>query len=96
MKAKRYLESHPTAEDVLLIIEVSYSSLKSDQQDKEELYARAGIPEYWIVDINHESIHVHRDPVDGCYQSIEKFGRCRSIAPPVQPDAVLEIDKLIG
>ena len=34
-------------------------SLKSDQQDKGELYAKAGIVEYWIVDIDHQLIHVH-------------------------------------
>ena len=96
VKPKRYLDSHPTAGDVLLIIEVSYSSLKSDQQEKEELYAKAGIGEYWIVDITHELIHVHRNPAGGRYELIEQFGRDQHLAPQIQPHAVLVINDLLG
>ncbi|MCA9085288.1 MAG: Uma2 family endonuclease [Planctomycetaceae bacterium] len=96
VRPKRYLDGHPTARDVWLIIEVSDSSLKSDQQEKEELYAKAGIPEYWIVDITHELIHVHRDPAGGRYESIEQFGRDQCLAPQVQPAAVLVINELLG
>ena len=85
-----------TAGDVLLIIEVSYSSLKSDQQEKEELYAKAGIGEYWIVDITHELIHVHRNPAGGRYELIEQFGRDQCLAPQIQPHAVLVINDLLG
>lgn len=89
VKAKRYLDSHPTRADVLLLIEVSHSSLKSDQQDKEELYAKAGISEYWIVDIEHELIHVHRDPQAGRYCSVTEVKPDESISPLTQPQAAL-------
>lgn len=96
VKPKRYLDSHPTADDVLLIIEVSHSSLKSDQQEKERLYALAGIPEYWIVDITHETIHIHRDPVEDGYKTVESFGRDQTVTPQIQTSAVLQVGQLLG
>jgi len=96
VKARRYLEGHPTSDDVMLLIEVSYSSLKSDQQDKEALYARAGIVEYWIVDIANQKIHVHRDPRDGAYVSVTVFESGQTVAPLVQPDAILVFNDLFG
>ncbi len=89
VKARRYLDRHPVSTDVELLIEVSYSSLKSDQQDKEALYAQAGIIEYWIIDIEHELIHVHRDPEDGQFTSIVTISSNESITPLAQPDAIL-------
>lgn len=96
VKARRYLDGHPTSDDVLLLIEVSYSSLKSDQQDKESLYARAGIVEYWIVDIVNQKIHVHRDPRDGVYGSVTVFELGQTLAPLVQTDAKLILHDLFG
>jgi Uma2 family endonuclease len=52
LRAKRYRGRHPSAKDVLLAIEVSYSNLHSDSTQKADLYAEAGIDEYWIVDAN--------------------------------------------
>ena len=89
VKARRYVDGHPTADDVLLLIEVSDSGLKSDQQDKEELYAKAGIVEFWIVDIQHELIHVHREPSGGKYRSVTNIESGQSIAPLVQPETML-------
>ena len=57
-----YAGSHPGPEDVLLIVEVADTSLEYDRETKSPLYARAGIPELWIVDLDAESVEVFRGP----------------------------------
>lgn len=57
-----YQTGHPTADDVLLLIEVSDTTLDFDRKTKLPKYARAGVPLYWIVDVQHKAIHEHSDP----------------------------------
>jgi Uma2 family endonuclease len=66
-QVERYAQSHPTAEDVLPIIEVSDTTLRFDREVKASLYARHGIPEYWIVDLSRHRLHMLRDPGEGQY-----------------------------
>jgi Uma2 family endonuclease len=63
----RYTGGHPTAADVLLIVEVSDSTLRYDRDVKAELYAKHGIPELWVVDVPDRRLHVFRQPRDGRY-----------------------------
>lgn len=84
VRAARYRQSHPTANDVKLAIEVSDSSLQVDLIEKASLYAEAGIPEYWIVDAQGKCVHVFREPEAGkyCSRSVSKVGEQLSpIAP---------------
>lgn len=62
-----YIERHPRPEDVLLLIEVADSSLAFDRKVKTPLYAQAGIPEYWIVNLNDRQIEIFRQPSAGDY-----------------------------
>ena len=62
-----YLERHPAASDILLVVEVSDSSLQSDRKKKAAIYARYGIPEYWIVNLTKRQIEVYREPANGVY-----------------------------
>ena len=57
-----YKTKLPDASDVQLVIEASESSFRRDQQIKLPVYAAAGIPEYWIADLNKEQLLIHRDP----------------------------------
>jgi len=62
----------PMVPDVLLLVEVSDSSLAFDQGAKRALYARHGITEYWVVDIPGTRVHVYREPtVDGYAWALE-------------------------
>ena len=61
VKSRRYLDSHPTAADTLLAIEVADSSLHFDRTTKAELYAAAGIQEYWVVDVQGKCVYVMRE-----------------------------------
>jgi Uma2 family endonuclease len=57
-----YARAHPTPPDVLLVIEVSQSSLRFDRERKLPLYARCAIPEYWIVDVVKPVLHIFHTP----------------------------------
>lgn len=97
VKARRYLEAHPTGTDTLLAIEVADSSLKSDRTTKADLYAEAGIQEFWVVDVQGKCIYVMREvAADGHYgwQRTAKVGEV--VSPLAQPNAVLSIADLFG
>jgi Uma2 family endonuclease len=57
-----YRNHHPGPADTALIIEVSASSLLRDRNDKGRIYARAGIPVYWIVNVVDRIVEVHTEP----------------------------------
>jgi Uma2 family endonuclease len=78
------------------VIEVSDSSLRTDRAEKAEIYAAAGIEEYWIVDTRHEMIEVRTDIVDGTYSRVTPYGRGQSLAPRAFPDVVLTVDEILG
>ncbi len=65
-----YAEAHPSAEDVLLVIEVANSSLEYDRDHKAPLYARYGIPEYWLIDIKANQLTIFSEPSDDGFRSI--------------------------
>jgi len=97
VKARRYLDAHPTGADTLLAIDVADYSLKSDRTTKADLYAEAGIQEYWDVDVQGKCIYVTREvAADGHYgwQRTAKVGEV--VSPVAQPSAVLNIADLFG
>jgi Uma2 family endonuclease len=97
LRKDRYRQSHPTAVDVQLAIEVSHSSLAYDLEEKRHLYAEAGIVEYWIVDAEASCIHVFTRPDHGDYQRREIFKVGEYCAPSIAPDAKLDLhDLFIG
>jgi Uma2 family endonuclease len=63
-----YTTRHPQAEDVLLLVEVADSSLSYDREQKARLYAMYGIPEYWLLNLNNESLEVYRQPLGDSYE----------------------------
>lgn len=66
-----YSESHPTPQDILLLIEVSDASLAKDRKVKLPLYARAGIPEVWIVNLEQEQVEVYSEAGPEGYGKME-------------------------
>ena len=79
----------PSSEDVLLVIEVSDSSLRFDRTHKAALYSKAGIPEYWVIDIKGRQIYVHRLPEPTGYSDIVSFGADQEISTHVHPQGIL-------
>ena len=72
--------------DILLVVEVSDSSLEYDRKIKCALYAESGIPEYWIVDIPNDRISVHTDPADSSYKAVREYSRGARIIPKLLSD----------
>ncbi len=70
-----YRGAHPTPEDVLLVVEVADATVVTDRKVKLPLYARAGVPEAWLVNIPEGQVEVCSDPEGGAYRRAEVFGR---------------------
>ena len=91
-----YRNGHPGPADVLLLIEVSDTTLDYDRNAKLPRYARAGIPEVWIVNRPNRRIEAYSNPANGEYAIVRHYGPGDSIAPQAFPDIVLEVDRIIG
>lgn len=98
-RADDYLSSHPEPADILLVIEVSNSSLSYDQEVKLPLYAQAGISDCWIFNLVENRLEVYSEP----YQNLQgKYGYGmkrivlpnRAITLPCFPDLVLDLPKV--
>ncbi len=79
------MSGNPQPSDVRLVVEISDSTLGFDLKVKAPLYARAGIPEYWVVDIAGKRVIVHRDPSGGAYTSVEAYSEQESVQPLAAP-----------
>jgi Uma2 family endonuclease len=91
------LDQHPTGQDTVLAIEVADTSLRSDRTIKAELYAEAGIQEYWVVDIQGQCIYVLREvAADGHYGWQRTVVIGEQVSPLAQADAVLDVADLFG
>jgi Uma2 family endonuclease len=92
-----YKDREAFADDVLLLVEVAASSLPYDRSTKLELYAAAGIPEYWIVDCVTESIEVHRGPHAGVYRDVTRLVEpTATVAVQAFPDVVLTLAEIFA
>jgi Uma2 family endonuclease len=89
-----YAGKIPEAADVLLIIEVSDSTLAFDQSTKRALYARHGVVEYWIVDVEGKRIQVHREPTANGYSRTLEFTVTGSVSPQTLPAVQLMVQTL--
>ncbi len=90
------LESIPCPGDVLLLVEVSETSADSDREVKVPLYARAGIPEVWLVDLEGEVIEVYRQPSAEGYREARQVRRGEALSPEAFPDLTLAADEVLG
>ncbi|MBY0506598.1 MAG: Uma2 family endonuclease [Bryobacteraceae bacterium] len=83
------LAPRPKSTDVRLVAEVSDTTLAFDLSAKAALYARAEIPEYWVLDVTSRRLVVHRSPQAGAYQDIRVYADSESLAPLAAPDSTL-------
>jgi len=94
-RANFYRDAHPRPSDVLLLIEVADTSIEIDRTEKIPLYARSGVPEVWIVDLNAGQVDVYRDPASGGYRVHETVARGGSLRPAALSRVELSADSLI-
>ncbi len=86
---------HPGAADVLLLVEVADSSLEYDRSTKVPFYARAGIREVWIVDLEHDLVEVHTEPSRWGYGAVRRYVPGDELAPSALPDMKLEVARIV-
>ena len=87
---------NPVPADIRLVVEISDSSVGFDLTRKAELYARAGIVEYWVFDVQVRRIVVHRDPANGLYHSVIAYGTRESVSSLAAPDHQLRVAEAFG
>ncbi len=88
-----YRDAHPTS--AVLVVEVSNESLRYDRTVKQRLYARSGIPEYWILALPEKRLEVYRDPAGDGYRSVTHHAAGDKVAPLARPDAQIAVDDLL-
>jgi Uma2 family endonuclease len=96
IRPRDYRESLPTPEDVLLLIEVSDTTLAYDRGVKLPLYARAGIREVWIVDLPGETIERYTDPLKEGYRGADRLRRGQTLESLSLPGLTPSVDEVFG
>lgn len=81
--------------DILLVVEIADSSLDYDRDVKSGVYAAAGVPEYWLSDLNGGIVWRHRGPGAGAYREIVPLRRGESVAPHLLPECVVAVEELL-
>jgi len=96
LRPRDYAESLPGPEDVLFLFEVSDTTLSYDRNVKLPLYARARLPEVWVVDLAGEAIERHAEPSGEAYRRVEKARSTQTLAPAALPGLVLGVGAVLG
>ena len=91
-----YSSGHPQPADVLLVVEVADTSVQYDRIVKIPLYARAGIPEVWLVDIARDLIEVYATLVNGQYQDVREARRGETLTLKSLPSLTFSVDDGLG
>ena len=91
-----YASGKATAEDVLLLIEVSDSTLKYDRDFKIPLYAEAGVVEVWLVNLPRQILEVYTQAEKGKYKIVGKYTKQQTISPKLLPEIVIRVSDILG
>lgn len=94
--ARQYRDRLPGPSDVLLLIEVADTSASFERRVKLSLYARAGVPEVWLMDINGVAIEAHRNSSPNGYRTAQRFVKGQRLAPEALPDTEMSVDEILG
>jgi len=95
-RADGYAARHPEPADILLVIEVADTSVEYDRSIKIPLYARAGVPEAWLVNLPADRIEVYRNPSGGSYAEVTSVSPSETLTPLLLPAARLSVADVLG
>ena len=93
LSCKEY-SSNPQPDDILLVVEISDSTVHFDLNVKDKLYARAEISEYWVVNIPKRQLVVHREPNQGMYNNVKTYNADEETSPVAAPSATICLNRL--
>jgi Uma2 family endonuclease len=91
-----YASGTPSAADCLVVIEVADTSAEYDRQVKVPRYARGGVAELWLIDLERDLVVVYRDPDGDSYQHVQVFRRGDTIRVHALPEPAVRVDDIIG
>jgi len=91
-----YSEEHPAARDVLLVVEVADTSVEYDRQVKAPLYARAGIGEMWLVNLQEDVLEVYTRAENGAYRDRKLLKKGDSVTLTAIPGFTVNIKDILG
>ena len=91
-----YAAGHPEPPDVRLLVEVADSSLPYDRRTKLPLYARSGVAEVWLIDLDGGRLEIHREPADAGYASVRVPRPDERFAPLAFSDLTLTLRDILG
>jgi len=92
--SRDFPNANPQPEDLALVVEVSNTTYYFDSGVKARLYARAGIEDFWIIDVPRQRIIVHREPGGDGYRSITAYGIGEGVEPLARPGAALQVSHI--
>ena len=95
LPSQQYRKKQASASDALLVIEVSDTTLRKDTRVKIPLYARHGIPEVWIIDLENDCVRFFRSPADGQYQKTSVTPEPGIVAVPGVTGARIDLAELV-
>ena len=90
-----YSSGHPGPGDVLLVVEVAETSAEYDREIKVPLYARYGVPEVWLVDLEGGAVEVYRDPSPEGYRKAQILRPGSRLSPSSLPDLHLLVEEIL-
>jgi Uma2 family endonuclease len=90
-----YAERHPLVQDLALVVEVADSTLLYDTETKDKLYARSGVPDYWVLDLKNRQLHIFRQPTASGYASHLILAEPSQASPLAFSDSVVELNSLL-
>ena len=94
--SREFLDANPRPADLRLVVEISGSTLGFDLTTKAELYARAGVIEYWVVDVAARRLIVHRDPRQGLYRSVTAYSEEETVVAIASPREDFRVGDAFG
>ncbi|WP_377475246.1 MAG: Uma2 family endonuclease [Microcoleus anatoxicus] len=95
-RADYYATAHPVPSEVLLLVEVADSTVDNDRNIKVPIYARSGIQEVWLWDLEVNCLEVYRNPTANGYTSIQKFERGEMVSPLAFPEFEVSVNFILG
>ena len=90
-----YANAHPGADDILLLVEISDTSLEFDRTVKIPLHAKAGVRESGLVDLDGQCVQVYRDPTSEGHRDMQRAARGQRFTIDAFPDLIFAVDDVL-
>lgn len=91
-----YAQDLPSPGDIRLLVEVAESSAQAERDFKLGLYARYGVPEVWLVDVDGQILEAFAQPQSPGYAEVQHYDRGQTVTPTAFPDVAIAVEEVLG